>query len=87
MLPPTAIEPNAMYARSDLVAMYGARMADRICKTSRKVGRGRYMGFHVLEAINTLTDEYELRFQSERSKAAGKTKGLQNGFQEGRAPW
>lgn len=84
---PTAIEPTAMYTRSDLVRIYGRTMADRVCKVSRKVCKGRYMGFQVLEAIRLLSDEYEREFQTARIKAAGKVRGFSNGLCEGRAPW
>lgn len=76
-----------MYTRKDLVAMYGPRMSDRICKISGKVARGRYMGYQVLEAINVLAEEYGRKNQLERAREAGKVKGFGDGICEGRAAW
>lgn len=55
----TPILPTAIYTRPDLRLILGRNLGDRVCARSRRVARGRYLGRHVLEALESLGSENE----------------------------
>jgi len=76
-----------MYTRRDLVGMYGPRMAGRIAGRARKLVRGRYMGWMVLQAIDAISQEKDFDPGAGNGATSKKIESTFNGIRESRPAW
>jgi len=85
--PNTPIHPTAIYTRPELRLILGRNLADDVCKRSRKIRRGKYLGRHILETLDAISTPSEFATNSLVTPFTIPRKGQQNGDQAGREKW